>query len=104
MLSLDVLRVLGGTPQAAAAFLHQCSARLAAARGAAGLAGSGGAGSTAQAPLRQACAALQCSLPGVSSQLEAAVAAPGSPAAQVEARQLAFAMSRLFVGGERLPA
>lgn len=99
VLSLDLLRVLGGSPQAAATFLRQCSARLAAAAEAAEASG-GGVGGAAQAPLQQACAGLQHSLPGVASQLEAAAAAPGSPAAQVEARQLAFALARLFVGGQ----
>ncbi|PRW33943.1 acyl- dehydrogenase family member 11-like [Chlorella sorokiniana] len=97
VLSLDVLRVLGGSPQAAATFLRQCSARIAAASKAAQTAGGSGS-SGAQAPLQQACMALQRSLPGVGSRLEAAVAAPTSPAAQVEARQLAFALARLFVG------
>ena len=104
VLSLDVLRVLSSTPQAAATFLRQCSARLAAARDAAEPAGRAGAGSAALAPLRQAIAAAQRSLPGVAAQLEAAAAAPSSPAVQVEARQLAFSMSRLFVAGERWPA
>lgn len=99
MLSLDMLRVLGGSPQAAATFLRQCSARLAAVAGASQPVGASGNGS-AQAPLQQACTVLQRSLPGVASQLQVAAAAPASPAAQVEARQLAFAMARLFVGGQ----
>lgn len=97
MLSLDVLRVLGGSPQAATTFLRQCATRLASAA----TAGQQAAGSgSARAPLQQACTALQSSLPGVAERLEVAAAAPASPEAQVEARQLAFAMARLFVGGQ----
>lgn len=97
VLSLDVLRVLGGSPQAATTFLRQCATRLASAA----TAGQQAAGSgSARAPLQQACTALQSSIPGVAERLEAAAAAPASPEAQVEARQLAFAMARLFVGGQ----
>lgn len=95
--ALDVLRVLSSSPQAAAAFTRRTTAQLEEGEEAAVRAG-GDRGRL----LGRACSVLSQALPAVSSLLHAAVAAgPGSAAAQVGARDLAFAMARLYVGGER---
>jgi len=129
VLCLDVLRVLAASPQAAAAFTHQSSARLAAALKAArgtgststnaggmasalgtstsstgshSRAGSGIAGQDALEPgttLRHACLALHQRLPVLGSRLQAAAAGASSPASQFGMRDLAFDLARVFVGG-----
>lgn len=98
MLVLDVLRVLSSTPQAAAAYTHRCSAELEAASAAAAQLGRS---SPAGRALGHACTVLSGTLLLVESVLRATVAGgAGSAAVQVGARELAFAMARLFVGGE----
>ena len=94
VLALDVLRVLGGSPAAAATFVHQCSVRLGAALHAATSTGSG------RATLHSTCLLLQQRLAAVSAQLQAAAAVGvGSEGVQAVARDLAFNMARLYIGG-----
>lgn len=96
VLVLDVLRVLSSTPQAAAAYTHRCSAELEAASAAAAQLGRS---SPAGRALGHACTVLSGTLLLVESVLRATVAGgAGSAAVQVGARELAFAMARLFVG------
>lgn len=127
MLSLDLLRVLGGDPHAVPVFLDACARRLAAVAkpqaAADPAANPAAAAAEAGAPrragsrvwpamhtelLRRACAAAGEAVRAVEQDLRAAAASvqgsgrgAGLPeAAQAGARDLAFAMTRAFVAGE----
>lgn len=97
VLVLDVLRVLGSNPKAAAAYTHSSSAQLEAAAAAAAQLSRGC--SPAGRALDRACSALHGALPSVEAGLRAVLASgPGSATVQVGARELAFTMARLYVG------
>ena len=115
MLSLDLLRVLGGDPGAAGAFLSACSSRLAAAAAALQQAQHAKQGSRVGRAMHaellgRVCGAARQVLAGVEAALRATGAALAGPRggssglpeeAQAGARDLALSMTRVFVAGRQ---